>query len=746
MPLGGYCMKNLKINTKVMLSFSIVLMMLIICGAASVLNTLNLRDVVDEYKDYSISNTEYLWQLRRYFVATQRDLLTSLVATDSEDIQANINLTQKSIAGIRDLISKYRTTMRTNDQRLLDTLTGLLDSTEQKKNQILEYARENSPESIEKGYALFIEYKKEFDKVVIETVERLSEDQAAFDDSQAEEATKTVSNSVLVIALSIVLPLVTLIIIMIYIRRNVVKPIKKLERTANEISKGNLHINLTPNSEDEIGMLIRSILKVRNTISHLIERIQTMSGEFNEGDLSARIPDHLFEGEFKTVVNTINDTFGSVIDDMLDIFSYLNEFENGNFNVAIKQYPGKKVIATHTLNSFKQNLLSVNNDILNLIDAVTMGKLDARVKIEDYKGDWRNITSGLNRLMQEVQLPIKEVSGILKELSHGNFNVTVHKNLQGNFAAMMRSFEKMISTTKSYISEIKQVLGCISEGDLTNEIQREYLGDYSEIKNSINQINFFLRTTLKDIKHSADSVLSGAKLISENSVILAEGAETQASSVQELDASLTTINQHTIEKTQKAKVSDELSKKSMDSAKRGNEQMIKMLNSMDGIKEASKNISQIIKVIDDIAFQTNILALNAAVEAARAGQQGKGFAVVAEEVRSLAERSSKAARETSALIEDTISRVNDGTLIATTTADALKVIITDISSVTEIINEIYEATGEQLDEISQITSGIGQISQIVQNNSSSSEEFAAAAQELSNQSEVLTKLVSEFNV
>ncbi len=739
-------MKNLKINTKVMLSFSVVLMVLIICGMASVFNIFNLRDLVDEYKGYSIDNTEYLWQLRRSFVATQRDLLTSLAATEPDQIQANINLTQQHINNIKNTIAKYRTTMRTNDQGLLDGLTKLLNSTDAKKNQILDYARENTPEAEAKAYPLFLEYKDEFDTVVIETVERLSQDQAAYDDAQAEEATKTVQNAVTVIVLSIVLPLISLIIIVIFIKKNIVKPITKLERTANEIAKGNLHINMNTHSDDEIGMLIRSILKIRNNVSYLIERINIMSGEFCDGDLDARIPEYLFEGEFKTVVTTINDTFASEINDLLDIFSYLNEFENGNFDVEIKQYPGKKVIVTHTLTTFRENLRAINNDILKLIEAVNVGKLDARVDVSVYKGDWRNLTTGLNKLMQEIQVPIKEVSGILKELSHGNFSVAVPKNYHGNFAAMMRSFEKMINSTKSYINEIKQILGSISEGDLTNEITREYLGDYTEIKNSINQINFFLRTTLKDIKYSADSVLSGARLISENSASLAAGAETQASSIQELDASLSTINQHTLEKTQKAKVSDELSKKSMVSARKGNEQMIKMLNSMEGIKEASKNISQIIKVIDDIAFQTNILALNAAVEAARAGQNGKGFAVVAEEVRSLAERSSKAARETSVLIEDTIARVSDGTLIATTTADALKLIITDISSVTEIIDDIYQATAEQLEELNQITSGIGQISQIVQNNSSSSEEFAAAAQELDNQSEALTKLVSEFTV
>ena len=229
-------------------------------------------------------------------------------------------------------------------------------------------------------------------------------------------------------------------------------------------------------------------------------------------------------------------------------------------------------------------------------------------------------------------------------------------------------------------------------------------------------------------------------------VALSQGATEQASSIEELSASIEQVSSQTKTNAENANKANNLAEQAKNYAITGNTQMQGMLKAMDDINESSSNINKIIKVIDDIDFQTNILALNAAVEAARAGQYGKGFAVVAEEVRTLAGRSANAAKETTALIEDSIKKVVEGTRIAKETADALEKIVDQVKTVSDLVSDINSASNEQATAIAQIDQGIMQVSQVVQENSATSEQSAAASEELSGQAEVLRDLVGKFKL
>jgi methyl-accepting chemotaxis protein len=301
-----------------------------------------------------------------------------------------------------------------------------------------------------------------------------------------------------------------------------------------------------------------------------------------------------------------------------------------------------------------------------------------------------------------------------------------------------------VEAISSYIDEINKVLADVASGDLRHGIDREYAGQFASIKTSINTIIKDLNETMGSILAASAQVLTGADLISHSSYDVAKGAGEQEAALDDLTIAIGEINEQSKDNAHNSQEASELAETSKNNVDAGNREMEQLLTAMEGINDSAHKISKIISTIESIAFQTNLLALNAAVEAARAGEHGKGFSVVADEVRSLAVKSAEAAQETNELINESIGRVNDGMVRANETAGSLSKIMETIASVSGAVRKINESSTMQTNAIGQIGGGLERINNVVKNNSSVSEESAAASEELNSQAQVLKQMLAFF--
>lgn len=343
--------------------------------------------------------------------------------------------------------------------------------------------------------------------------------------------------------------------------------------------------------------------------------------------------------------------------------------------------------------------------------------------------------------------PLEKMSALATELSSGNLHAeTVEYKSGDELGALSDALSFTVTTLRKYVDDISTNLGLMASGDFSNEITENYIGDFSPIKDSLIKISKDLSATLSSIKTSAEQVKAGAEQVSNGAQLLSQGATEQASTMQELSATINNISDDVQRNAKNVNTATNYVEQTVRDVEKSNEEMKRMLEAMNDISSSSEEISKINKVIEDIAFQTNILALNAAVEAARAGAAGKGFAVVADEVRNLASKSAEAAKQTTQLIEGSKSVVAEGAKIAEETAKALEGVSKNSLLVKDIIEKIDDASEQQAAAIKQITQGIDQISTVIQTNSATAEESAAASEQLSGQASMLESEVSKFKL
>jgi methyl-accepting chemotaxis protein len=483
---------------------------------------------------------------------------------------------------------------------------------------------------------------------------------------------------------------------------SVIGPLNVSARYVDQISKGEIPPKITDTYNGDFNTIKNNLNQCIDAVNGLVADAVMLSKAAVDGKLATRADATKHHGDYRKVVQGVNETLDAVIGPLNVTAKYVDSISKGEIPAKITDnYNGDFNLIKNNLNQCIEAVNILVADALMLAQAAVEGKLTTRADATKHAGDFKRIVQGVNQTLDAVLEPINEAAGVLEKLSQRDLRVRVKGN---------------------------------------------YQGDHAKIKESVNATGEALHDALLRVAVAVDQVSSASGQIASSSQSVADGASQQASALEETSSSLESMSAMTKRSADNAQQANGLAQTAKGAATEGAAAMEQMGTAMTKIRASAEGTSQIIKDINEIAFQTNLLALNAAVEAARAGEAGRGFAVVAEEVRSLALRSKEAAMKTEVLIKESVRQAEEGEVTAKGVSTKLGEIVTGVTKVTDIVAEISASAKEQSGGIDQVNRAVTEMNKVTQQNAANSEESSSAAAELSSQSEELAAMIGAFQL
>ena len=513
-----------------------------------------------------------------------------------------------------------------------------------------------------------------------------------------------------------------------------------------KIASGDLTAEIGKASEQD--QIHEWLVLLKNNIQTLVIDANILSVAAVEGRLATRADATKHQGDFRKIVEGVNATLDAVINPLNVAANYVDNISKGNVPTKIVDtYNGDFNILKNNLNTCIDavNQLVADANILSV--AAVEGRLATRADATKHQGDFRKIVEGVNATLDAVINPLNVAANYVDNIAKGNIPVKITDTYNGDFNILKNNLNTCIDAVNFIIEDASTMSNAIVDGDLAITVNADrHQGDYRKIIDAFESALVGLNDTFYQINDTIKQVAESATQLSASAQNMASNSEEQSSAVEEITSALEETDSQVKANTANANSANQLVMITSDAANQGQAKMQAMSVAMSSINDSAQSIAKIIKVIDEIAFQTNLLALNAAVEAARAGQHGRGFAVVAQEVRNLAGRSAKAARETADLIEDSTKRVSDGVNIAAETGVALDKIVTNVIKVKDLVSEISTASVEQSRGVSQINIAMGQVASAAREGSLQSEEQALSSNELTSVASRTQQELSRFKL
>jgi methyl-accepting chemotaxis protein len=569
-------------------------------------------------------------------------------------------------------------------------------------------------------------------------------------------------------------------------------PIQLTAENLGRIARGDIPPRITEAYQGDFNLIKSSLNDCIDAVNLLVTDAGMLAKAGVEGRLATRADASRHQGEFRKVVQGVNDTLDAVIGPLNVAASVVEDIAKGTIPPKITaEYRGDFAVLKQNLNTCIDSLANVLSGMKRMVVEQEAGDIEAFMDEQAYAGAYREVAVGMNACVRNHVQSILQILEVIGAYGDGDFEKTlptykgkrivatqkvnnIRENLRavaseiqaladaavtgnlahradtvhfsGGWAKLMGGLNQTLDALAAPVSEATEALERLARRDLLARVEGSFQGDHTRIKDAVNTTAQALHDAMAQVADAVEQVSSASTQIASSSQAVASGASEQASSLQETSASLESVLSITKQASDNAQQANLLAQSARTAAAAGTSSVGEMQDAMGKIKHSAESTSAIIRDINDIAFQTNLLALNAAVEAARAGEAGRGFAVVAEEVRSLALRAKEAATKTEELIRQSVRLAGEGEATSRQVAGQLGEIAAGISKVSDIVSEIAMAAKEQSNGIGQVGAAVAEMDKVTQQNAASAEESSSAASELSGQAEELASMVGSFQL